>query len=992
MTFIDGILDIQKYDFTDTSFDLLMQKRIHRVLVICSNYDNYMLEEDGRIDEQIFNEYASLNLRYPPTFVQTDNEEDAFRILGEGNIDLVISMLSLKGTDVFGLAKRIKEKHASIPIVVLTYFSREVSLRLEGEDLSAIDYVFCWLGDASLILAIIKLIEDKMNADHDIENIGVQAIILVENSIRYISLYLPNIYKIVLMQSLDFQREALNEHQRMLKMRGRPKILLANNFNDALDLYYKYKYNVLGVISDISYKRDGIQDENAGIELCKVVMADDDKVPFLLQSSSLSHKKIAEEMGAGFINKYSKSLSLELRNFIIQNLAFGPFVFRNPDTMEPIAIATDLQSLQQKLLTIPDNSLEYHASRNHFSKWLNARAFFPVAQMFKYIRKEDFASKDEMRRFLYVAISSFRLGKGRGVIAKFDKASFDEYQIFSRIGEGSIGGKARGLAFINRIIKNSKLFNLFPDVIITIPRTVVLSTDIFDEFMEQNNLYSVALSDLTDSEILDKFINAELPGHVLQDFYAFLSVSKNVPIAVRSSSKLEDSHYQPFAGIYSTYMIPRIADNKLMVKMLSDAIKEVYASVYYKSSKAYMTATANVIDEEKMGIILQEVCGTRHGDIFYPTLSGVARSINYYPIGSEKAGDGIVNIAFGLGKLIVEGGMSLRFSPRYPKKILQLSSPETALRDTQKVFCALDLNAGSFVPSTDDGVNILKIDIKDANNDGAMKYVGSTYDRINHILRDGISHPGKRVISFANVLQHKAFPVAEIISTLLDLGQKEMNNPVEIEFAANLETPPGTPKVFSFLQIRPIVHTEETVNINLTHIRPENTIVYSDSALGNGTFKGICDLVYVRPESFNAANNKNLAIDIENLNANFVRQSSGYVLIGPGRWGSSDPWLGIPVIWPQISAARIIIESGLKNYRIDPSQGTHFFQNLTSFRVGYFTINPYIKEGFYDVDFLNSLEAVYENEHIRHIRFNNPLDIMIDGRKHKGVIMKPGEK
>ena len=692
MTFIDGILDIQKYDFNDTSFDLLMQKRIHRVLIICSNYDNYMLEEDGRIDEQIFNEYASLNLRYPPTFIQTDNEEEAFRILNEGNIDLVISMLSLKGTDVFGLAKRIKAKYEKIPIVVLTYFSREVSLRLEGEDLSAIDYVFCWLGDASLILAIIKLIEDKMNADNDIENIGVQAIILVENSIRYISLYLPNIYRIILMQSLDFQREALNEHQRMLKMRGRPKILLANNFNDALSLYYKYKYNVLGVISDISYKKDGVQDEYAGIELCKVVMADDDKVPFLLQSSNVSHKKAAGELGAGFINKYSKSLSLELRNFIIQNLSFGPFVFRNPDTLEPIAIATDLQSLQQKLLTIPDNSLEYHASRNHFSKWLNARALFPVAQLFKYIRKEDFETMDEMRRFLYVAISSFRLGKGRGVIAKFDKTSFDEYQIFSRIGDGSIGGKARGLAFINRIIKNNKLFNKFPDVIITIPRTVVLSTDIFDEFMEHNNLYSVALSEMTDNEILNRFLSAELPGHVYQDFYAFLAISRNFPIAVRSSSKLEDSHYQPFAGIYSTYMIPRLADNKLMIKMLSDAIKEVYASVYYKGSKAYMTATANVIDEEKMGIILQEVCGTRHGDIYYPTLSGVARSINYYPIGSEKAEDGIVNIAFGLGKLIVEGGLSLRFSPRYPKKILQLSSPETALRDTQKIFCALDLN------------------------------------------------------------------------------------------------------------------------------------------------------------------------------------------------------------------------------------------------------------------------------------------------------------
>ncbi|MCX6330929.1 MAG: response regulator [Bacteroidia bacterium] len=989
MTIIEGILDLQKYDFTDTSFDLLMQKRIHRVLVICSNYDNYMLEEDGRIDEQIFNEYVSLNLRYPPTFVQTDNAEDAFKILQEGNVDLVISMLSLKGIDVFALAKRIKAKYPSIPIVVLTYFSREVSFRLEGEDLSAIDYVFCWLGDAALILAIIKLIEDKMNADHDIENIGVQAIILVENSIRYISSYLPNIYRIVLLQSLDFQREALNEHQRMLKMRGRPKILLANNFNDAEALYKKYKYNVLGVISDISYKRDNVPDENAGLELCKVVMADDDKVPFLLQSSNIEHKKKAEEIGAGFIHKYSKSLSLELRNFIIQNLAFGPFVFRNPDTLEPIAIATDLQSLQQKLLTIPDNTLEYHATRNHFSKWLNARALFPVAQMFKYIRKEDFETMDEMRRFLYVAISSFRLGKGRGVIAKFDKSSFDEYQIFSRIGEGSIGGKARGLAFINRIIKNNKLFNKFPDVLITIPRTVVLSTDIFDEFMDHNNLYAVALSDLSDDEILNRFINAELPGRVYQDFYAYLAVSRNHPLAVRSSSKLEDSHYQPFAGVYSTYMIPRLPDNKQMVTVLSDAIKEVYASVYYKASKAYMTATSNVIDEEKMGIVLQEVCGNRHGDIFYPTLSGVARSINYYPIGSEKAEDGIVNVAFGLGKLIVEGGMSLRFCPKIPKKILQLSSPELAIRDSQKEFRALDLNIDSFVPSTDDGVNILRIDIKDANNDGAMKYLASTYDHTNNILRDGITSQGKRVITFSNILQHKSFPLAEILSTLLELGQREMNNPIEIEFAANLETPAGTPKIFNFLQIRPIVYSDETYSINLENVKREDTIIFSESALGNGLFKGIHDMVYIKPESFNAALNKNVAAIIENLNASFVKQGIGYVLVGPGRWGSTDPWLGIPVKWPQISAARIIIESGLKNYRIDPSQGTHFFQNLTSFRVGYFTINPYINEGCYDVNYLNGLNTVYEDDYIRHIRFEKPLEIMVDGKRHKGAIMKP---
>jgi hypothetical protein len=539
------------------------------------------------------------------------------------------------------------------------------------------------------------------------------------------------------------------------------------------------------------------------------------------------------------------------------------------------------------------------------------------------------------------------------------------------------------------IIKNNKLFNKFPDVLITIPRTVVLSTDIFDEFMDQNNLYSIALSDLTDDEILNRFINAELPGHVYQDFYAFLAVSRNYPIAVRSSSKLEDSHYQPFAGIYSTYMIPRLPDNKLMVKLLSDAIKEVYASVYYKASKAYMTATANAIDEEKMGIILQEVCGNRHGEIFYPTLSGVARSINYYPIGSEKAEDGIVNIALGLGKLIVEGGLSLRFSPKHPKKILQLSSPEAALRNTQKEFCALDLNINSFVPSTDDGVNILRLDIKDMNNDSAMKYVASTYDRNNNVLRDGIIHSGKRVITFSNILQHKTFPLADILSTLLKLGQQEMNTPIEIEFAANLETPVGTPKIFNFLQIRPIVHTEEAHNINLDHIKTGETIIYSESALGNGVFKNIHDLVYVKPESFNAANNKSIAIAIDKINDLFVKQGKGYVLIGPGRWGSTDPWLGIPVKWSHISAARIIVEAGLKNYRIDPSQGTHFFQNLTSFRVGYFTINPYIYEGYYDVDYLNKLDVVYEDNFLRHIRFEKPLEIMIDGKKNKGAILRP---
>lgn len=989
MTIIDNIAELGKYDFSDTSFDLLMQNRIHRVLIICSNYDNYMLEEDGRIDEQIFNEYVSLSLRHPPVFIQTDNAEDALRILREESIDLVISMESLKETDVFALAKRIKNDYPNIPIVVLTYLSREVSLRLKGEDMSAIDYVFCWLGDASVILAIIKLIEDKMNAEHDIEVIGVQAIILVENSVRYLSSYLPDIYRILLQQSLDFQKEALNEHQRMLKKRGRPKLLLADNFNDAVDLYRKYKYSVLGVISDISYKRDDVPDENAGMELCRMVMADDDKVPFLLQSSSLKHKQKAEEMGAGFIYKYSKTLSLELRNFLIQNLAFGPFVFRNPETLEPIAIATDLQSLQQNLLTIPDNVLEYHATRNHFSKWLNARALFPLAQMFKYIGKEDFPGIEEMRRFLYVGVSSFRLGRGRGVIAKFDKAGFDEYQVFSRMGEGSIGGKARGLAFINRMLKTKKLYNKFPGVLITIPRTVVLSTDAFDEFMDHNNLYPVALSDLPDIEILNKFLTARLPGHVIQDLFAFLAVSRSKPIAIRSSSKLEDSHYQPFAGIYSTYMIPRLSEDQRMVRAMADAIKGVYASVFYKTSKTYMTATSNVIDEEKMGIVLQEICGRSHGKIFYPTFSGFARSLNYYPIGAEKVEDGIANVAFGLGKLIVEGGLSLRFCPRLPKKIMQLSTPESALRDTQKTFRALDVDINSFVPSSYDGENLPVLDIRDAGNDTAMRYLASTFDYESNMLRDGILYPGRRIITFAGILQHNLFPLAEIISTILEFGQREMNNSIEIEFAGDLETPPGTPRIFNLLQIRPVIHSEESGTTNLGDVKPEDTIIYSESALGHGLFRDISDLVYVKPDSFDPAKNRDLSVIIENLNSILAGQGRGYVLIGPGRWGSADPWLGIPVKWAQISAVRLIVESGLENYRIDPSQGTHFFQNLTSFGVGYFNINPFIDEGYYDVDYLNNIKPVYEDEVLRHIRFEKDIDIRIDGRTNRGVIMKP---
>ncbi|MEN8204340.1 MAG: PEP/pyruvate-binding domain-containing protein [Bacteroidota bacterium] len=968
-----------------------MQRRIRTVLIISSNYDFFMLEEDGRIDEQIFNEYVSLNLRYPPVFVKATNAAEAFRIMKEGDIDLVIEMLNLGEDDPFTLAKRIRKKYAEVPIVVLTHYNREVSIRLQAEDLSAIDHVFCWLGNADLLLAIIKLLEDKMNAPHDIEEIGVQCIILVEDSIRYTSTYLPELYKIVMQQSRNFVKEALNEHQKMLRMRGRPKILLAKTYDEAMALYGRYKDNLLGIITDVSFKKGDVREKERklGIKLIEQMRKEDPHLPALMQSSDLSNASLAETLGVGFLHKYSKSLSLELRNFIIRNFAFGEFVFRNPETMEEVCRVMDLQALQKKIGEVPDEILSFHAKRNDFSKWLNARAIFPVAQLFKYVHEEDFSNLDEIRTYLYEAISSYRISKGRGIIAQFDKKSHDTYRTFSRIGDESIGGKARGLAFINSVIDKYNLYSKHPNVVITVPKTVVLSTDVFDEFMEMNDLYRIGLSDLPDAEILDHFVSGKLPGWLHQDLYAVISVTE-APIAIRSSSKLEDSHYQPFAGIYSTYMIPvNKEDPSRTMMLLTSAIKSVYASVYFRESKAYIEATSNVIDEEKMGIVIQEVCGTMHGEDYYPTISGVARSINFYPIDPEKREDGIAKVAYGLGKYIVDGGRSLRFSPAYPKKILQLSSTKMMLRDTQKQYYGLNLREESYHVSTDDAVNLVRKKIDEAAKDGSFRHVASVYDYQSDVVRDGLNYEGKKIITFAGILQHDTFPLAAILKELLEIGQREMNLPIEIEFAVNMDVPDGHPIVFNFLQIRPIVETDQSSDIDMDQVKEEETILYSKSALGNGEFQGIRDLIYVKPENFNAANSQEIAVKMEALNELFKTHKLGYVLVGPGRWGSSDPWLGIPVKWSQISEARIIVESGLENYRIDPSQGTHFFQNLTSFRVGYMTINPFIKDGFYDPDFLNQMTAVYEDDYIKHVRFESELVILIDGKTHRGAVMKP---
>lgn len=967
----------------DTPFAELMNKRIYNVLLIATKYDAFMLEDDGRVDEQIFNEYAALGLRYPPRFTQVTTEKEALEELGDRNFELIIVMPNMDDRDIFAAAKEIKLHYPNIPIVVLTPFSKEVSKRVANEDLSSIDYVFSWLGNPELLVAIIKLIEDKWNAPNDSASVGVQIILLVEDSIRFYSSALPHLYRFVLEQSLEFSKEALNDHLKTMRMRGRPKIMLARTYEEAIQIYETYRENILGVVSDMSFAADGKKDPMAGYRLGRHIKSVDSKVPLILESSEEANAAYARDLGASFISKNSKSYPQDLRRHIMKHFGFGDFIIVDPATNKEIMRITDLKDLQRKLYKIPDESLRYHLSRNHFSRFFFSRAMFPPAVILKKVDVCDYEHMAEARQLISDCIVGYRRMKNAGVVAIYKKERFDEYSNFARIGNGSLGGKGRGLAFMGTMVKRYPKLES-ENFTVNIPRTVVICTDIFDEFMEKNNLYPIALSEATDEEILAAFEAASLPDHLLDDLMTLFEVVHN-PIAVRSSSLLEDSHYQPFAGIYKTYMIPKAEEKESMLRLLRSAIKAVYASVFYRDSKAYLTATQNLIDQEKMAIVLQEVVGSTYDNYFYPTLSGVARSLNFYPIGDEQAEDGIANVALGLGKYIVDGGQTLRFSPRHPHHILQLSSTDMALRETQRQFYALDLNNMAHTFETDDAFNLKRLGIKDAEPHGSLRLISSTYDPYDQVIHEGFYPGGRKIISYANILQHDCFPLAETIDRLLNIGKSEMGRPVEIEFAMNIE---GEKAHFYLLQIRPIVDNKETVDEDLTAILKEDTVLTTDSALGNGIVTDVTDIVYVRTENFNAANNRAIAAEIERLNRKLTGEERSYILIGPGRWGSSDEWLGIPVKWPHISGARLIVECGLENYRIDPSQGTHFFQNLTSFGVGYFTINPFREDGFWDKAWLDEQAAESETQFIRHIHRDDPFVIKMDGRHSRGVIMK----
>lgn len=970
----------------DTPFADLMNRRVFNILLLATKYDAFMLEEDGRVDEEMFNEYTHLGLRYPPRFAQASTLEEAEKMLSERNFELIIEMPNMDNIDLTANARSIKEKWPQIPIVLLTPFSKEVSKRVAREDLSCVEYVFSWLGDSELLLAIVKLMEDKWNAPHDCASVGVQIILLVEDSVRFYSSALTHLFRYVLEQSQYFAKEALNDQLRTMRMRGRPKVMLARSYEEALGIYNLYQENILGIVSDMSFAKGGKKEEQAGLALGQYIRRIDEHLPIILESSEDENASVAEKLDADFISKNSKTYPQDLRQAVRKNFGFGDFIIQNPETGEELMRMKSLKDLQHHVFEIPDDAMRYHLTKNHFSRFFFTRAMFPPAVILKEVSVQEYVDMNEARQLVFDLIMSYRRMKNEGVVAIYSRDMFDEYSYFARIGKGSLGGKGRGLAFMGTMVKRYPKLES-KNLGVNIPKTVVVCTDVFDEFMEQNDLYPIALSEASDDEILQAFLNARLPLQVREDL-AFYFNTQHSAVAVRSSSILEDAHYQPFAGVYSTYMVPVDPNNKdISLERLLKAIKGVYASVFFHDSKAYLTATQNLIDQEKMAVVLQEVVGDIHETLYYPTLSGVARSLNFYPVGEEKAEEGIASIAFGLGKYIVDGGLTLKFSPKHPRHILQLSTTDFALRETQRNFYALDMENEVNEFDIHEDFNLKKVSIKDAPLDSTLKYVVSTYDRDSDMIWDGYFPHGRRIISFANLLQNDSLPLAPTISRLLEIGQKEIGRPVEIEFAVNVNPETGT-GTFYLLQIRPIVDNKERIEEDLGIIDSNNTIISSTKVLGNGIVNDVYDVVYVKSELFDATNNPRIAEEIVKINEKLLSEDRNYILVGPGRWGSSDPWLGIPVKWAHISGAKVIVECGLQNYQVDPSQGTHFFQNLTSLGTGYFTINPFRGDGSFDEDYLNSLPAEEETEFVRLVHREKPFVIKMDGRKSIGVVMK----
>ena len=965
-----------------------MQKRVRRILLVCNNYDSFALEEDGRIDVQIAQEYTELNLSNPPAIQRAETTKEALTLLDD-SYDLILVVYSAGGSEVWDFAAEAKKQLPQCPIVVLSSFSKEVHRRMEEQDKSNVDYLFNWNNSTDLIIAIIKLIEDRMNAEHDILEEGVRAILLVEDSVRYYSTYLPLLYKLVLQQNSISIRDALNEKQQLLRKRARPKVLMATCYDEAIELYRLYSQNIIGVISDIGFvihRGDPSSTEklDAGIDLCRLIREDNPTMPFLMQSSQESMRAAANRLKAGFVIKQSKTLTQEVSEYIEREFGFGDFIARDPRTGKEIARASDLEGFERIISSISPAAFRRLSDNNYLSKWLFARGLFAIGREVHELTIQDEADIENIRQTNIRLIHDYRINQALGVVARYSPETYDSTIYFSRCGNGPMGGKGRGLAFLNHILQKHDLFDKWDNIRILVPRTMVITTEYFDRFIHDNGLQYVINADLSDEEILSEFVASALPNEVHEALRHFIRATKR-PLAVRSSSKLEDSYYQPFAGVYSTYMIPHTENEDQQLRMLSKAVKSVYASVYYAASRGYIVSTGNVPSEEKMAIVLQEVSGEAEGNYYFPVISGVARSINFYPVGKEKPEDGIVKIAYGLGKTVVDGEQVLRFSPKYPKNVLQTSTVDLAMRETQQSMLALSLSPERFKTSIDDAVNLERIPIHDCGQFESLKMIASTYDRENMRIVDSCYPDGPRIVTFAPQLKFNTFPLTAIIKELLDIAQQEIKTPVEIEFAVNLE---HDPQIFHVLQIRPISADSLTAKVEWENIDEEGAFLRSGNALGIGKTEDVCDIIYLRKETFNVLRTREMAQTLREWNNRMRSEGRQYLLIGYGRWGSQIPTLGVPVQWGDISEAKAIAECSLPEFRIEPSQGSHFFQNMTSFNVGYINVDPWARpdKDQYDQDVLDAIPAIEETELVRHVRLERPLEMYIDGFANKALI------
>ena len=974
-------------DFRNTHFSSLIKFRIKRILMICSNYDAFIMEEDGKIESQVYKEYVGLNMSNPPTFVWVESAAAARQTLeNEPDIDMIICMYNEIDKDIFPLAADLKAEGKQIPFVLLMHYSKQIRKKVMSQTDSGVDFVFSWHGNADLILAIIKLFEDKRNADYDILETGLQAIMLVEDSIRYYSTYLPELYKLILKQSNEFLKETLNEDQQKNRKRSRPKILLATCYDEAFATYEKYRNHFLGIISDVGmvvHKGDPPKTEklDAGIDLVHHIRQDDPMMPILLQSSQVSVADVAKRLNVGFLKKYSRTLFLQLSDYIKEEFGFGDFVFRDGKGVV-YGRAANLQELEEVIKHVPDNILVSNTSKNMFSKWFFARGLFTLANKFRLEHHDD---ASEAREFLIKEVQAYHKAMGRGIIAEFSNGNYDRYISFARMGDGSLGGKARGLAFLNRLIEKHSLTDRYENISISIPRSIVISTEYFDEFILENGLQYVIDSELSDDEILSEFVASRLPEGLISGLKTYLK-TVDTPLAVRSSSKLEDSNYQPFAGVYSTYMIPHVDNKDMMLRILDKAIKSVYASVFYNGSRTYIQTTGNLQSEEKMAVVIQNICGSEHNGLYYPLISGVGRSVNFYPIGGERMEDGIVNVVFGLGKSVVEGGKTLRFSPEFPKKILQLSQPYLAMRDSQKMMFALDLRPGAFKISRNEGVNLAHIPVTEVIPDYAnSNLVFSTYSAVNSRIVPGVEESGARIVSFDAILKYGKYPLAKALSEIMDICRKELLCEVEIEFAADVA--PSGKLSLKLLQVRPISSYSAEQEVNLDELKASLGTLFLESgkALGNGFVNDVSHIVYIAPDKFNSLSTREIASELAEINNTFKSRNEGYILIGPGRWGSSDPNLGIPVIWSDISEAKMIVEYSMPGFQVEPSQGTHFFQNITSLGVGYLSIDTVAGDGNVDFDALGELDSEQAMKYAVVLHTEEPITAYIERNTNRAL-------